>query len=171
MTEEKINTRMEELQGKINYTFKNIDLLKQAMCSIRLQRTQYDGKNNKEYTNEALALVGDTLLKTFIANRLYTKILDKGNYPRKGYITILKAKLESNKIYHKIMQDEGLWIYAYNEYYFADQPCMDHERVRSNDHDPYIEAITAAIFYDSDFYETQKWFNDWLFPLIKKYLD
>lgn len=52
-----------------------------------------EGKNHSEYTNDGLATIGDTVLKSVIADYLYRK-----GITTKGEITRIKSKLENNEV-------------------------------------------------------------------------
>ena len=43
------------------------------------------------------------------------------------------------------------------------------KKVVNNKHDQYIEAIIAAIYYDSNYDTVKEWISKWLFPLLNKY--
>ncbi len=115
-------------------------------------------KNSSEYSNERLATVGDTILKSVIADHLYRT---------KGEITTAKSDLENNSTMHKLMLGERLIAYSYNDLHFYKDPnILDHEKVSCKEHDPYVEAIVGAVYYDSN-YDT--WILKWLLPLLERY--
>lgn len=136
------------------------------MGSIKIELSG-QGKNASEYANEGLATVGDAILKAVIADNLYRR-----NIKTKGEITVTKSALENNSAMHKIMFGEGLIVYAYNgSHFYKDPNIPKHEQVRcSKKHNPYVEAIVAAVYYDSNNYEiTRSWICRWLLPLLNKY--
>ena len=68
---------------------------------------------------------------------------------------------------HNIMLKCGLIRYAYNAKHFqSDSNVPDHEKVVNKGHDPYIEAIVGAVFYDSNYDTTKRWILKWLLPLL-----
>ena len=67
----RIETEMHELEKKLEYKFKNILLLAEAMKSQKLEKLPEDGDNQNEYSNESLAFLGDTIIKFLIADSLY----------------------------------------------------------------------------------------------------
>ena len=69
------------------------------------------------------------------------------------------------------MIKEGLIDYSYNDlHFFKDPNIPDHEQVVHKAHDPYIEAMVGAVYYDSGNYDTTKrWILKWLLPLLEKY--
>ena len=164
MNSEKIRLKMIELQGKIKYQFSDITLLANAMRSEKIDVPD-EGKNHKEYTNEGLATVGDAVLKAVIADHFY-----KSGVKTKGEITTKKSELENNDVMHKIIIKYGLIDYAYNDKHFhSDDNIGDHEKVADSQHDPYIEALVGAIYYDSGYDKTKEWIIGWLLPLLEKY--
>lgn len=153
-----VNEKMKELSKVISYEFEDISLLKKAMGAIKIT-----GKN--EYKNQSLATVGDALLKALICDHFYSK--DNNIY--KQAIDDEKKKLENNDIFRKIMDEEDLRKYTYNDkHFYGDNDVPDHEKVFKS-HDPYIEAIVAAIYYDGDWIKLKNWFERWLLPLLNKY--
>ena len=163
MDGEKIRLKMTELQGKIKYQFSDINLLADAMRSEKIDVPD-EGKNHKEYTNERLSIVGDAVLKAVIADLLYMS-----GVKTKGEITTRKSELENNKNFRRIMTDKGLIEYAYNNDYFQSDNPPKHKQVVNKKHDPYIEAIVGAVYYDSGYDKTKEWIIEWLLPLLEKY--
>ena len=158
----RIETEMHELEKKLGHKFKDISLLAEAMKSQLLEKS----KNHKEYSNESLAFLGDTVIKFLIAKHLYGDGRDK----RKGSMTEEKASLESNRIFHTIMTEEKLILYSYHDKSFA-MEAPNHEKVVDKEHDPYIEAIAAAIYLDGGWETVTEWFENWLLPRLEKYQD
>lgn len=162
MDETIICAKMCELEEKIHYHFNDIAWLSKAMRSEKIEIVG-EGKNHSEYANEGLATVGDTLLKSVLADYLYG---NKG-VKTKGEITCQKSALENNEVMHKTMIECGLICYAYNDKHFrSDLNIPDHEKVVDKGHDPYIEAIVGAVFYDSNYDTTKRWILEWLLPLL-----
>ena len=163
----RIITEMHELEKKLGYTFNDILWLAEAMKSQKLGKLPEDGDNQNEYSNESLAFLGDTIIKFLIAEYLY----GDGNNKRKGAMTIKKSELESNCIFHKIMIDEYLISYSYHDKHFHMDNPPDHEKVVTKQHDPYIEAVAAAIYKDGGWEAVTLWFKNWLLPRLEKYKD
>ena len=68
------------------------------------------------------------------------------------------------------MIEYGLIGYAYNDKHFqADSNIQDHEKVVNKGHDPYIEAMVGAVFYDSNYDTTKRWILKWLLPLLEDF--
>ena len=139
--------------------------LQKLWGSIKIE-VPSQSKNGDEYLNEGLATIGDTILKSVIADKFYRE-----GITTKGEITIRKSNIEKNVIMHKIMIEKGLIDYAYNNLHFYKDPNIpDNEQVVHKEHDPYIEAMVGAVYYDSGNYETTKsWILKWLIPLLELY--
>ena len=165
MDQSRIEKEMHELETKLGHTFKDISLLSNAMKSQKLEKLPDDEKNPKEYSNEALAFLGDTIIKFLIAEYLY----GDGNSKRKGAMTVKKSRLEENSTMHNIMKKEELILYAYHDTHFVMDNPPDHLKVATKEHDPYIEAITAAIYKDGGWEAVTPWFNNWLLPRLERY--
>ena len=154
----RIEKEMHELETKLGYIFHNISFLADAMKSQKID-------NQKEYSNEALAFLGDTIIKFLLAKYLY----GDGENKRKGAMTDEKSKLENNKTMHNIMIEEELISYAYHDTHFVMDNPPDHLKVATKEHDPYIEAIAAAIYKDGGWEAVTIWFEKWLLPRLEKY--
>ena len=164
MENERIEKEMRELELKLHYHFNDISWLAEAMGSIK-KEIKGSGKNNSEYVNDGLATVGDAILKFVITDKLY-----QDGIKTKGEITDKRRPLEENATMYKIMLGEGLIKYSYNDKHFYKDPNIpDHEKVVCKEHDPYIEAIVGAVYYDSDYDTTRTWILEWLLPLLEKY--
>ena len=161
-----IYQKMNELSEKISYKFKDIDLLAQALYASKLPKEDGIGENNDELCNEALSFVGDAILKFLLADYLYSS--PTKTHKRKGKMTKEKEGMENNSLLHIIAEKEGIIAFAYKDDYFQpDAP--EHDKIPTKEHDPYIEAITAAIYYDAGIDAVKKWFDQWLLPMIKKH--
>ena len=92
MDQSRIEKEMHELETKLGYIFHNISFLADAMKSQKLEKLPGDGDNQKEYSNEALAFLGDSIIKFLIAKFLYE---DKaGENKRKGKMTSREELLQ-----------------------------------------------------------------------------
>ena len=161
----RIEKEMHELEIELEYTFKTISFLSEAMKSKKLENLPGDGDNHDEYSNESMAFLGDTIIKHLLAEYLY----GDGKNKRKGAMTAEKSELEKNKTMHNIMMKEGLIQYSYHDKYFSKDNPPDHEKVVTKEHDPYMEAIVAAIYMDGGWEAVTPWFNKWLLPRLKKH--
>ncbi|HHU80946.1 MAG TPA: hypothetical protein GXZ35_06385 [Acholeplasmataceae bacterium] len=100
MEKKRIESEMRELEIKIHYHFNDISWLAKAMGSIKIP-VPGQGKNGSEYSNEGLATVGDTILKSVIADKFYRE-----GIRTKGEITIKKSGIEDNETMHDVMINE-----------------------------------------------------------------
>lgn len=150
-------SKMLELERIINYRFNDINLLEHAMNSTAL--------GNDNHVNDALATVGDAILKSMIADYLYKNVSQT-----KGDITQLKSNLENNSTLHNVEMNTGIINYAHNEkHFYGDVNTPDNERVVCREHDSYLEAIVGAIYYDSSYNSAKKWFGDYLRNELDRY--
>lgn len=156
MKKERIEREMKELETKICYKFQDVSWLEKTMCSI---------KSEGNYLNDALATVGDAVLKLALADIIFSD-----GAKTKGEITQKKQNLENNKTLYRTIMKEGIIDYAYNDKHFCkDEHVLEHEKVRFSKHDSYLEAIIGAVFYDSNYETVKEWIKDWLLPLLEKH--
>ena len=151
LSKNRINEEMHKLEKLIGYKFKKISLLAEAMNSTRID----NNANSEEYVNERLAIVGDAILDTVIADMLYSD----SNNKTKRIITNKRIELVNNTILHKLTNDKGFIQYAYNEYHFYHDNPKDNKVVNKH-HDAYIEAIIGAIYYDASYKAVKVWIKD-----------
>lgn len=169
MEQKYIEDKMHELEKIINYKFNNINLLCEAMNTTKI-KCENAGKNNDTYVNEGLALVGDTILKFVLADKIFTE-----ETKIKGEITKSKEKLENNHNLFNVSSNLKIQFYLYNKYnekahFYGEPNASQNELVHLDEgHDASIEAIIAAIYYDSSFDDVKNWILYFLYPLLKKY--
>lgn len=164
MKETRIVEQMHKLEEKIKYKFKDIQLLASAMC---VDKPYSNTENSKdELANECFATIGDTLLKSVLAIKFYSA----GN-KRKGVLTEVKRPYEENATFYELVRKEKLIEYSYNEKYFYIDKQLEEDKMPSPGHDPFVEAIIGAIYFDTNenYVLVKNWIITNLFPLLKKY--
>ena len=140
---------MHNLEKIIGFRFKDIRNLANAMCSIQVFRPGA-GENSREYYNSTLATVGDSVIKSILADALFRKGLYMGE------ITQIKSSLESNDYFYKLSNDYGLYRYSFNRKYFYDD-APGHEKLPNSKHNAFFEATVGAVFYDSGYEKCREW--------------
>ena len=153
MEEQRIEFEMAGLAKLISYPSEDFDQLAIAM------RATPEGDD--QFYLSGYETIGDAMLKGIISEYLF----ERGK-TSKAEITKTKQLIEVNDSYHKITLDTGIWKYAYNDEYFAKDNPPDHKKPPNSAHDPYIERIAAAIYFQSGFDELKKWVLNWLLPKI-----
>lgn len=138
-----IRERMRELAKRLDYEYRDISHLCAAMfCK---QEERYN-----DYTNDAMATLGDTVLKLVLAEHFFDLGMDKDE------ITKRKILLEKNSTLKDICDKVGVYHFAYNEQFFADDaPVGKH--LPYSDHDFYMEAIVAAVYKDRGLAYVRDW--------------
>ena len=149
MEEKVINDKMIELAKMIDYDVKNMKYLKQAMHCQIIHKLK-DGKNRKNYTNDSLATLGDAVLKLILTEYLFDKGYDKAE------ITKEKEKIENGSTLFDLCNKSKIIEYAYNDTSFFDN-APQNNLVAHPEHDPYIEAIIAAIYKDKGLKYCRSW--------------
>ena len=157
MEEKDIIDKMYELANLIDYEAKNITHLKQAMRCKRMPNKSNDGKNRKNYTNDRYAILGDSVLKLILTERLFD---DKNKYD-KAQITEKRKEVENNYSLYELCDNYGIIKYAHNDtHFYGNAP--NHNKVPHPKPDIYIEAIIAAIYLDRGIKYCKKWVIDFL---------
>ncbi|WP_297404474.1 ribonuclease III [uncultured Cetobacterium sp.] len=129
-----------ELEKKIGYTFKNKDLLKNALIhrSFGNEHTKY-----KKINNERLELLGDAVLDLIVTEHLYK------SYPNalEGDLAKLKAMVVSEPVLAKISR-----ALEFGEYLMLSKgEELTGGRGRNSILGDVFEAILGAVYLDSDF--------------------
>ncbi len=119
----------EEIEEKINYTFRNKDLLKQAFTHISYARE----KGTSHY--ETLEFLGDALLNFFIVDILVEEFPDK----REGTLAALKAYLISEEFFNELAKDLDI----------VDYILISRGRKNVSIVGDVFEALWAAVYIDS----------------------
>lgn len=140
---EQILARMEELAGRLDYDFHDLSYLAQAMYCER-----EEGRFN--YTNDAMATVGDAVMKLIWSELFYSMGLDKDEITRR------KADMENNRTLKNLCDTVEAHKFAYNDRYFATE-APKNRPLPHYDHDFYMEAIAAAIYQDRGLAYTREW--------------
>lgn len=80
---------------------------------------------NDNHINDALATVGDAILKSLIADFLYINVSQL-----KGEITELKTDLENNSTLHSVEMNTGIIKFAHNDkHFYCDENVPNNEQV------------------------------------------
>ncbi len=149
LEESAIIAKIKELAVLIHYIPNDITYLTKAMYCQRIHSSG-DGKNRRNYTNDSLATLGDSLLKFILTEYLFDNNYDKAD------ITQKKQQLEDNNTLYNLCNESGIFRYAYNDLYFSDEAPLENQVYHSK-HDVYIEAIIAAIYKDKGIEYCKNW--------------
>lgn len=153
MKGQRIELEMTNLAKLISYPSEDIGQLAIAMKATP--------EGDDQFYLSGYETIGDAMLKGIFSEYLFAR-----GKTSKAEITKTKQLIEANGIYHKVTLDTGIWKYAYNDEYFAKDNPPDHKKLPNSTHDPYIERIAAAIYFQSGFDELKKWVLNWLLPKI-----
>lgn len=153
MEERRIESEMAELAKLIAYPSEDVGQLAIAM------RATPEGDD--QFCLSGYETIGDAMLKGIISVYLF----DQGK-TSKAEIAKAKQLIEANDSYHKVTSDTGIWKYVYNDECFEKDNPPDYKKLPNSAHDPYIERIAAAIYFQSGFDELKKWVLKWLLPKI-----
>ena len=125
---------LEEIQKKIDYNFKDISLLKQALTTSQL------GKQLNVRDYNSLEILGDAVIKLILILKLYKKSDDE--IRDQGEITKIKQQLENDATLSRIAKD----YFNLDKYIFkAHKQIIEGTRILADA----FEAICGAIFLDS----------------------
>lgn len=159
---DRVEAEMHSLEKIIKYKFYNIELLEKAMYAKKIGKG-----NNDEHANNAMATFGDSILKAILSQELFENGMNRGE------ITSKKSNLENNSVLYRIVNDKDSYIidYAFHDTkFFKDNPNAE-ELVSNSEHSQYLEAIVAAIYYDSSYERTKLWVNEWLVPKMMNHIE
>jgi ribonuclease-3 len=128
------------LEAKLDYTFKDKDLLKEA-----LTHTTYvnEHKDMPCKDNQRLEFLGDTVINSIITARLFLQFSDE----KEGPLTKKRAELISEGALSKIARNLDVGKYLY----LGKGEEMDGGRKKPSLLADAYEAIVGAIFLDSSF--------------------
>jgi len=149
LSKNKENKFLLDFQELIKYEFKDSSLLKQA-----LTHRSY-GKNN----NEKLEFLGDSVLNMIIAEYLHTKFKDA----TEGQLTRMRSNLVNGRTLSKIALDLKV-----NEFLILGQGELKTDgHLRLSTLEDAIEALSGAMYLDSDLENTRNILLNWFKPYLK----
>ena len=158
MKMQNLNEHLEEVQGKIDYYFNNIDLLLQAFTRSSYS-AQYGGENN-----EVLEFIGDRALDFYVVKTIADRFgfmksqssyYDKDNdneefcivaHKNESDFTEIKKEIVSNKTLARRIDALGFAKYMYLGDSDIDNNVVEQQKVKAD----LFEAILGAIAIDSD---------------------
>lgn len=137
-----------EFQELISYKFKNLSLLKQA-----LTHRSYSKDNN-----EKLEFLGDSVLNMVVAEYLHKNFNDASE----GQLTRMRSNLVNGRTLSKIALDLKV-----NEFLILGQGELKTKgHLRQSTLEDAIEALSAAIYLDSDLNTTKNILLEWFKPYL-----
>jgi len=134
--------KLEILEKSIGYTFKNKGLLKNA-----LTHTSYAFENHIQ-SNEKLEFLGDSILEFISSKYLYE------NFPKlkEGEMTKVRADIVCEKSLYEIAKRHNFSDFLY----LGKSELACHVEVRPAIMADSVEALIAAIYFDSNLEEAEK---------------
>ncbi len=149
-----------QFEKKINITFKNKDILKQAF----VHRSYLN--ENKDFPighNERLEFLGDAVLELVITDYLYKKFPDK----TEGEMTSLRSALVNANTLYAVGVDLSI-----NDFLLLSRgEAKDTGRARQYILANTIEAIIGAIYLDQGYEKSKDFIHASITPLIDKIID
>jgi len=145
------NLDLYSLEGKIHYSFKNKELLKNALTH---KTYAFEAQNPIGY-NERLEFLGDSILGFLVAESLY-----KGNkYFSEGELTRRRSQLVNNNFLAEIAQKIDIGKYLL---------LGKGEKNQNGDKNPTnianaVEALIGAVYLDSDIETVKKFIINLLY--------
>jgi len=141
----------EKLEEKINYTFKNKELLKRALTH---KTYAFEANTPLEY-NERLELLGDSILSFIVAEQLYKS----NKYFSEGELTRRRAIIVNNNFLAEKAKELNIGNYLL---------LGKGEKKQNGDKNPTnlanaLEALIGAIYLDSDIDNVRKFILNNLF--------
>ena len=141
------------LEKSIGYKFKNIELLKKA-----LTHTSYANEHHIE-SNEKLEFLGDSILEFISSKYIYNNY----SFLKEGEMTKVRADVVCEKSLHKVALKHNFSDFLY----LGKSQVMSGDTVRPAILADSVEAVIAAIYFDSDLEKAEKFIVDNLKDAIK----
>jgi len=146
-----IKGNFEEFEEKINYSFKNKELLK---CALTHKTYAFESNTPIEF-NERLELLGDSILGFVVAEQLYKT----NKYFSEGELTRRRASLVNNNFLAKKAKKLGIGKYLF---------LGKGEKKQKGDRNPTnlansLEALIGAVYLDSNIKNAKKFILQNLF--------
>lgn len=157
-----INTQkpMRELEEKIGYTFKNKEILTEALTHSSYSN-EMKSKGEKVAFNERLEFLGDSVLSIVVSSFIFEKYRNK----QEGDLTKIRAAVVCEKALSKFAGEIGLGDYMF----LGHGEIMNNGRRRPSITADAFEALLAAIYLDDG--EKFESVERFLLPFISKEID
>jgi len=130
---------MDELQKKLNYRFKNRDLLVSALT----HKSYNEGGKNRGADNERLEFLGDSVIGMVITDHIYRRCRDNNE----GDLAKMRAHLVSSNLLFKVAKTIGLGGHIL----LGRGEEKNQGRRNSKIISSCFEALIGAMYLDSDF--------------------
>ncbi len=144
-----MSDKFEEVQKNLGYVFHDLNFLK-----IALTHRSYSSEYGLKYCNERMEFLGDSILSAVVSEYLYNKYSDDDE----GKLSQIKAQIVSAKSLSawakKIKLDKFIFISKSEELNLA--------RHRDSLLCDSFEAVTGAIYLDSNFENVKNFINNFL---------
>ena len=131
---------MNKLQKKINYTFKDISILKQALTHSSI---------NSKKNYQRLEFLGDSIITHFITDWLYNKF----TLDNEGQLSIKRAQLINKNYLSKISKSLHL-----DKYLFIEKNIIISDKIYTD----ILESLIGAIYLDSNYKTVSKFLNNFI---------
>ena len=148
----KISRRLQSLQKRIGYEFRNPELLRESMIHASYQADHPKEKAN----NQRLEFLGDAVLDLILSQKLFALYPDE----REGTLTKYRAILAKGRFLSDLARELGLdkcLLMSRGE-------IQNNGQNRPSSLEDAFEALVGAIYLDSDFAAAEKtvlrWYGD-----------
>lgn len=150
---------IEDLQYKIGYEYKDIELLKNAMTHSSYCNENKQGKK-RPFDNERLEFLGDSVLSVIVSDYIYKHYgdLDEGNMTKTRASTVCEGSL------YILASNLDLGSYMM----FGHGEASTQGRLRKSILADAFEALLASIYLDGGFEEARAFLLPRIVPIIDK---
>ncbi|RKY83449.1 ribonuclease III [candidate division KSB1 bacterium] len=148
-----------ELQQKLGYQFKSLDLLLEALTH---RSCLSDPKHDSAITNERLEFLGDSVVGLVVSNYLFATFPEKNE----GELTEIKSLIVSRKILAKVAR--SLEIGKYIRLGMGEEKSGGRERnsIISNA----VEALIGAVYVDGGYQQAGRVINKLLLSHVNEFV-
>jgi len=145
------DSRLAEFQSRIQYQFKNLDLLRMAL-------THASGADDRLHSNERLEFLGDAVLGLIVCELLYQRFPEL----TEGELTRLKSVVVSRSSCAAVGRELGLPDFLVVGKGLASQASLPSSLLAAA-----VEAVIAAIYLDGGLPAVRRFAEPWLIPRIE----
>jgi ribonuclease-3 len=146
---------LEELEKKLNYTFKNKDILKEAL----VHKSYHEGLQKGLPDNEKLEFLGDSVINLVITDYLFRNFI----HLNEGELSKLKAHLVSTNSLAKIAHVLDLSHFAFLGKGEEKNDGRSNKKIIAS----LLEAVVGAVYMDSGF----KMVSSVVIPFFQEFLE